>query len=229
MFGKKRYEELMKLIGSYGFTFSKDWHASPSNKNVLLRHDIDFSIEDALTIAKLENTLEVQSTFFFMLTSNMYNIFSTFSQNLINQIINLNHKVSIHFDPTVYSTLDSFLEEKYFFEKTFDVDIDIVSIHRPGKFLNNNNQSLFEVAHTYQDKFFTKMEYISDSGGVDVKSKLDKYLSNPSEQGLQLLLHPIWWTSKTESPIITLNNCFNKKLDFLTDEAELNCKTYKKV
>ena len=58
------------------------------------------------------------------------------------------------------------------------VEVDIVSIHRPGVFLNNNNIDLFGSKQTYQNKYFKKMKYISDSSGRDVSHDLDNYLES---------------------------------------------------
>ena len=44
-------------------------------KNLYLRHDIDFSMEDALKIALIESELNINSSYF-MITSNTYNLFS---------------------------------------------------------------------------------------------------------------------------------------------------------
>ena len=228
MFGIDNYQTLLKNISSKGWNFSTDWEIIDKKKNILLRHDIDFSIEDALITAEIEKKLEIKSTFFFMLTSNMYNIFSSYNRNLIERIIESGHKVSVHFDPTAYTTLDSFKEEKYIFERMFNVNVDIVSIHRPGIFLENNNQSLNGIAHTYQDKYFKDIKYISDSGGSDVNQKLSEHFSSKCQSTFQLLLHPIWWTSKEKNPTSTLNKCIENKLKFLYEETELNCKTYKR-
>ena len=43
--------------------------------NIILRHDIDFDVDYALKMAKMENKLNIKSTyFFFLLKSNFYNI-----------------------------------------------------------------------------------------------------------------------------------------------------------
>ena len=78
MFGIKRYEMLLEEISLNNCEFSTEWTQETNPNTIFLRHDIDFSIQDALIIAEKEKKLGVKSTFFFMLTSNMYNIFSSF-------------------------------------------------------------------------------------------------------------------------------------------------------
>ena len=145
-----------------------EWHEI-KKKNILLRHDIDFSLENANLLAKKENELKIKSTYFFMLSSNFYNVFSDHSQKIILDIKKLGHKISLHFDPTVYKKINEGAKiEINTFQKLFKTKVDIISIHRPGSFLKNNNQKLGGCSHTYQDKFFKKIKYISDSGGKNI-------------------------------------------------------------
>lgn len=225
MFTLKKYKSVLSNLKSQNLHFSIDWSESDSN-TILLRHDIDFSVEDALKIAALESSLNVKSTFFFMLSSNMYNLMSKANRNLVKEIYEMGHKISLHFDPTVYSDLDPFVDEKNFFERAFDTTVDIVSIHRPGIFLQENNRDLFGIRHTYQDHYFNDMAYISDSGGKSVDEKISNYLSQENLPGLQLLLHPIWWTRESGSPTETLNLWREFNASFITSEIILNCKSY---
>ena len=142
MFNINKYLELIRCLLKVGLKPSTNWNKKTTVNTLLLRHDVDFSIDCAHQIAKHESKLKVYSTFFFMLTSNMYNILSAHNQKLVKEIANMGHKVSIHFDPTVYQSLDNFIYEKNIFENLINIKVDIASIHRPGRFLNNNNVTL---------------------------------------------------------------------------------------
>ena len=87
MFGIRKYVNLLKLIKKK-FTFKVEWN-DIKKKNILLRHDIDFSLESAKLLAKKENELKIKSTYFFMLSSNLYNLFSDYSQILFMKLKNL--------------------------------------------------------------------------------------------------------------------------------------------
>jgi hypothetical protein len=119
-----------------------------------------------------------------------------------------------------------FAAEKQIFEAIFDVELQIVSLHRPGVFLENNNRKLEGCRHTYEDSFIKEMTYISDSGGRDIQQKLFDLAHQGGGSPLHILLHPIWWTSKTASPTATLNNWLGRHQDFLVDETRRNCKTF---
>ena len=47
-----------------------------SDHDVILRHDIDCSLKAALKMAKIEDDLDVTSTYFILLTSEFYNPFN---------------------------------------------------------------------------------------------------------------------------------------------------------
>jgi hypothetical protein len=226
LFGEDKYKYLLKKIIDNKLLVSTDWQQPLIKNKILIRHDIDFSISAAVKIAKIEKDFNIQSTFFFMLTSNMYTLSSKVNIEHIKEIKNYGHKISLHYDPTVYYEKNSFLNEKNFFENLFDVNIDIVSIHRPGIFLENNNQNLCGVPHTYQDRFFKDMAYISDSAGNDVNLKIDQYLERQDSAGLQLLIHPIWWSRDSESPTSTLDQWLNENTSFIQNEIRANCRTY---
>ena len=54
-----------------------------SNNDVILRHDVDSSLKAALTMAKIEYDLDIQSTYFILFTSDFYNPFSIDSSKFI--------------------------------------------------------------------------------------------------------------------------------------------------
>lgn len=226
MFGKEAYRDVIKLFIKKGYSFENFIHPSNS-KTIYLRHDIDFSVRDAYEIAQIEKDLGVKSTYFFMLTSNTYNLMSEANRDLVEKIKNFGHHVSLHFDPVAYQDFDKgFSNERDLFEKIFNVGIDVVSIHRPGNFLTNNNRKLDRCIHTYEDRFFKEMIYISDSGGRNVTQKLEELAKSELKKPLHLLIHPIWWTSKSKSPTQTLNNWLSKTAKFLLQETRKNCKTF---
>ncbi len=227
MYGLKNYSKIIKILKSNNLIITKNWHKKNYSNQVLLRHDVDFSIELAVKLAKFEHKHKVKSSYFFMTTSNMYNLFSKKNIELVKIIKSFGHKISLHFDPTVYKNLKSFLIEKKTFEAIFKVKLNIISIHRPNKFLLKKDKNLFAIRHTYEKKYFDRLLYISDSAGRSVFDPLKNYIKANKKIGLQLLLHPIWWTLKSKSPTTSLNMWLKNNSKFLVSEVALNCKTYK--
>ncbi len=226
MFSLDQYKKLIFELIENGLSPTTNWRGIVSNNTLLIRHDVDFSVDFAYQLALCECELGIRSTYFFMLTSNMYNLISLENQKLVKDIIKLGHKVSIHFDPTAHEELEKFENEKKLFESIFDVKVDIVSIHRPGPFLDNNNVSLCGIPQTYSDAYFRNMKYLSDSGGRDIIPLIAEYLDGDRNRGLHLLIHPVWWVGRGDSPTETLNFWRERHSDFLKSEVRLNCKTY---
>mgnify|MGYP001161236470 CR=1 FL=1 len=112
MFSLDKYKTLLADLTDGGLFPTVEWNRTPTRNTLFLRHDVDFSVDFAHTLAKFEADLGVQSTFFFMLTSNMYNLMAPENQRLVHEIIEMGHKVSIHFDPTAYDRLEYFENEK---------------------------------------------------------------------------------------------------------------------
>lgn len=226
MFGIGAYKIILSSFQQAGFRFAPFAAASGAG-DVLLRHDIDFSVDEAHTMAVAEAELGISANYFFMLTSNTYNVLSDHNRNLVRQIAELDHNVSLHFDPVPYANIDDgFRIEKALFESVFDTEIDFVSIHRPGPFLDSNNRKLPGALHSYEDAFFRDMPYMSDSAGRDLRTLLEEFIAAGPHSPLHLLIHPIWWTAETNGPTSTLRRWLAAQNLFLTDETKRNCRTF---
>ena len=98
--------------------------------------------------------------------------------------------------------------------------------------MEDNNRKLFDCRHTYEDYFFKEMNYLSDSGGKDILKKLNQIAErdeNEDSDPLHLLIHPIWWSTESESPSHTLTSWLKSNEDFMIQETKKNCKTFKEI
>ena len=218
--------DLLRAFGDAGYEF-RPFESRLEGPALILRHDVDFSLEHALNVAREEKALGIAATFFFMLSSPFYNLLSKASANLVQEIRDLGHTVSMHFDPTAFEDLDQgFAAEKALFETLFKVDVEIISLHRPRGFLADNNRKLFGVRHTYEDEFFRDMAYLSDSGGVFSHGHPLQSAAFAARQPIHLLLHPIWWSADGDSPSDKLRNWQRQRYLQLHEEIGKNCKTF---
>ena len=226
MYSQKKYINLLNRIQSENYRFSTNWGEHKDNI-ILMRHDVDFSVEYALELSKVEKVEGVTSTFFFMMSSNTYNFLSKKHIEEIIEIREMGHKISLHFDPTCYRDMESGFEiERNAFVEMLKVELDIVSIHIPGVFLEDNNRDLCGCAQTYQDKFFKKMKYISDSRGRDIFPPIEEFFKQELKTPLHLLIHPVWWRYETASQTATLDLWLGETLDFIRSETHRNCDPY---
>jgi hypothetical protein len=176
---------------------------------LIIRHDIDFDCEFACKMAKVEYILGIKSTYFFMLSNPIYNVFSEKNKKYIKNIKTFGHNISIHFD----FEIGDLKKEIDIFESFFDTKIDIISVHRPDLKLLNK----IGIEHTYLPKYFEDIKYFSDSRGEFKYGHPTESEEFKKGKSIQLLIHPEWWMSDKSKPIeiiqdiIDRNNKMNEK------------------
>jgi hypothetical protein len=140
-FTEKNYRYLINCCGK-NYTFISYDQYNSEGKNVLWRHDIDFSPHRALCLAKIEKEERVKSTYFIHLHSEFYNALEKDVANCIFQIIECGHYIGLHFDPNFYPRINTtgnnveaceyYLNlEKILIEKIFGVNVNTFSFHNP--------------------------------------------------------------------------------------------------
>jgi len=102
---KFTYDVYTKLLDTLSeryrlIQFSQTKHTNPPY--VVLRHDVDFSLDAALRMAKLEKSMNVLSTYSVLLSHKLYNIFEQDSVKILKQIRDLGHEIILHYDPELY-------------------------------------------------------------------------------------------------------------------------------
>lgn len=205
------YSKLLDYLRQKGFEFSP-YSNNLIDKLIFLRHDIDFSLEDALTFAKLENELGVQSTFFLQLGSPFYNLLNIESRKIISQIIELGHDIGLHFDTVNYkyfSYNDLLTKINYeigVLESIIGKEVVLYSFHRPASNPTIHDQLLFDERYVHSRKFDSK-KYISDSK-MHFREDLISYIENDAFNSYQINLHPIWYKNNN-------NDIEHRLLDFL--------------
>ncbi len=192
------YQRLIDLLRENKYTFSDYVNCSTVNRPVILRHDIDMSLSKALEFAKLERKKAVKATYFVLLSSDFYNVFSKLSNSVLRQICALGHNIGLHFDEERYSIIDEkdlkrcVAYEVALLEQSIDCEVNVVSMHRPSKWILENDIQLNGLINTYSKIFLRDFKYLSDSRmrwredviGIINGNKVDK---------LHILTHPFWY------------------------------------
>ena len=201
---------------------------------VLMRHDVDMDLEAALQLAKLESKLGIFSTYFFLLRTEHYNVFSKEGSKIVSDILKLGHHLGLHLDCAQYPQNLSFKEmskvcskEAEMLEEWFHKPVLIVSYHRPDiKVLSGNPKVSSPRKHTYIHLYNKKIKYFSDSNG---KWKLGSPVESEEFKNrfpLHILVHPIWWNQNSTSAYETLLKLVQKKNDALERSIARNCRVY---
>jgi hypothetical protein len=210
-FSYKHYQNTIKRFKEK-YTFSN--FNDCSTNDIILRHDIDYSLESAVRIAEIENNLNVKSTYFILFHSEMYNIFSPTSIKYINKIIQLGHDIGLHYDASVLSTLDiepgkMLIEELNLLENHFNTKINVVSAHNPT--LNENLKIPHNIINAYDPKFTKERKYLSDSVQFWRENCFCSHIGKYEK--LQILTHPIWWSEENIPRGEIMNNLIGGNLD----------------
>jgi len=176
---------------------------------LILRHDIDVDLEAAVMVSSLEKDLGIHSTYFFMVSCPLYNVFSAKGAEQIKQILAAGHHFGLHFDCAVYEdisahNLNDYVEEEcHLLEHFFKKSIEAVSFHRPPSAgFEVRNVELKRLPHSYEPVFDgDKFQYFADSRGNWAKGDPLESPEFLTRKNLHLCIHPIWWTMEPKTPL----------------------------
>ncbi len=176
----------------------------------VIRHDIEFSLERALSLAIIENRMNIKTSYFVQLNNNTYNALSSKNVNIINKIKTLGHSIGLHFTPSSADkekVRNEFFSLKTILEGHISHNIDRFSFHRPNlnRQLLKNKIKIEGAINVYDDLFFEyfdnivpdnpRIKYISDSNHKwHYGHPLDAIDNNFKK--VQILFHPFSWSSK---------------------------------
>lgn len=237
-FNLNTYRELLVNAQKAGYNFC-DFSVITGNKipilsksNIcLLRHDVDADVSAALVMAKLEQQLEVASTYFVMLRSPLYNLLGRKNHCMVEEIINLGHSIGLHYDQgfdsirnwSLTQTAAAIEEEAQVLEAQFNTKVTAVSFHQPGSaVLQGNIDTGFRV-NTYDRQRLAEFEYHSDSNrqfklAEFAKGNIADSVASLRPNNLQLLIHPIWWVYDDPTTEAVWDKAINSNLQKMQEQ-----------
>ena len=94
-FDLAHYRELLEAArtGRYRFAF---FDGEPREGDLILRHDVDLSLDAALRVAELEAEAGARATYFLMTESVFYNLASEEGERALARLRELGHRVGLH-------------------------------------------------------------------------------------------------------------------------------------
>lgn len=234
-FSYSSFKQLLdQLVGNgYKFLSFNEPFASASPV-CLMRHDVDFDLEKARDLAKIEAARGVSATYFFMLRTDHYNIFSAEGEKFVREILRLGHHLGLHFDAAAYEQLECerdyrgcIAKEAQILGNWFGREVTAVSFHRPSKVILEGSKELSDLPHTYDRELHGVAEYVSDSGGCWQRgSPLDRQAFAVLKP-LHILIHPIWW-GETPTPALESLMGLSDNIQVRNDRSfALNCSAFR--
>jgi len=204
-FTEKNYQNLIELAKE-NFKF-RDFSNSPlKKKELLLRHDVDFSPQRARALARIESEVQVRATYFFRLRGADYSILDIEIQKILQEIADLGHEIGLHFetddlDISENQILVRLSNDKKLFQLITGRQAKVFSFHNPTQImLTMRNTEYSEMVNAYAKIHFNMTNYVSDSNGYWRFKSLKEVLIDPNTEKLQVLIHPEWWTPEPLSP-----------------------------
>ena len=191
------YDHYLKIVDHLSserkiVTFSE---AKTVKKFLILRHDLDYSLDAALTLAKLEEQNGIRSTYLIMANSDYYSTYSTDLQAKIRGLSDIAAEVGVHFDLSGCSSVseadDFFGLQRRELELIIKHNVSVASAHEPLKRNVQGFELPKDIIDCYSPRFTKEAMYISDSCQFFRKGNP---LELETNEPVQLLTHPIWWT-----------------------------------
>lgn len=214
-FTYRHYKEVIRSAKNKGYQFYTlgEYTTKKNMKSpvIVMRHDIDFSIEKAYVIAKIEKKLNINSTYFVRLHSKTYNAFEFKNYLLLKEMIEMGHEIGLHYEVldfalvTKEDPINVLKKEKIVLERMLGLKVEGIAPHRDFTGINNGdikkilkNEDFKKLGvnyEAYNDKFIKDMKYISDSRGNWIERCMCKFIEDGTTK-LCILTHPMYWYEK---------------------------------
>ncbi|RIK31443.1 MAG: hypothetical protein DCC56_04455 [Anaerolineae bacterium] len=215
-FTEAEYRKLLRLA-------QNSWRIIPfgeyrsSGRVCLWRHDVDFSMHRALRLAMIEAEEGVSATYFIHIHSKFYNVFEDEITERILNILNMGHRIGVHFEPQYYvnslnnksDALSQLPFEKNILEHCFSAPIDAFSFHIPemGGWVRVEDDDVHGLINSYGAFIKNNFKYCSDSNGYWRFERLKDILEKADNEKLHILTHPEMWTPEAMSPRARVVRC----------------------
>ena len=232
-FTPSAYRALLSTLLDRGYEVRGYADAEPHLRHLILRHDIDMSLDAALPIGELEKALELKAHYFVLVRTEMYNVFSAGARKALRQLAALGHEIGLHLDASLYDNAVPALqraadEECAVLEAATGAPVRTISFHRPAQELLGYPEMLAGRVHAYQPRFYTQMGYCSDSRGAWHHGHPLDHTAVRDGRALQLLTHPVWWLEGGASPGAKAAAFLAARVDMLDRELANNCSVHQR-
>lgn len=175
-------------------------------KTLILRHDIDYTLNGVLEMAQIEKALDCTATYLFRVHADEYNLFSCTALALVQRLLDMGHEIGLHYEAmNVGRALglepqQLLKREKSVLESILGIEVRTCSehreissvIHKTPLFRDLYNPYAAGFSHYAMDpKYCKDMKYLSDSNANWREG--DPSMHYGKHEKMQVLVHPDWW------------------------------------
>jgi hypothetical protein len=209
-FSYAEYRDIVDRIRSYTKILDYSEISKETKEFCIIRHDVEFSVDRALNMARFENEeLGLSSSYFFQLRNNAYNLLSQTNIDKILSIKAMGHRIGLHVHLGGLKTREELNE---YIKHDIDtvghymgIGIDRFSYHRPMRTLLGENLEIEGYINAYSDMYFhyfgderpkkLNITYISDSNNLWRYGYPTEIIEKRVKRS-QILIHPYSWTEE---------------------------------
>ena len=181
-FSLTHYRELLEAAKSGGYRFA-GFDGAPEPGDLILRHDVDLSLEAAVALAEVEAEAGAWSTWFLMTRSSFYNLDSAVGERAIARLRQLGGRIAHH---AVWPSVD--LDERF---------EPIVAWHNPDP--EYMTAPIDGAVNVMTAPWYDPDHYRSDSNQHWRRGCPHGELEHGKLEWLQLLTHPEIWAYDGET------------------------------
>lgn len=215
------YQGLMKKLSNCGYCPIRFCDVSDNIQNpAIIRHDVDLDMQKAAEMAEIEKNIGIKSTYFVLISSEFYNLFSSCNTNSAKRILSYGHEIGLHFDITAYeknlplNKLERALQKEIsLLECGLGIKVKSVSWHIPRQDLLGRRLEMMErngIWNAYDPLFYNGYKYVSDSM-MRWREPVEEYIENKEYEKLQILTHPVWYRKEQDMKDEEILNQFREK------------------
>ncbi len=238
MFSFKEYKEMIRIIRETGLAANYRM-ALKQKKFIIVRHDVEYSVERARELAKVEESLDFAANYFFQWTNNSYNILSRKNMAIIRDMYERGHNIGLHFALNGLTDIEivkrQIVKEIDILNEMLGFEINQFSFHRPSKAVLQANIKLPGILNAYQDDFFSfsqdpaneelAVKYLSDANHIWRYGYPDEKTIH-SHDKLQILTHPFAWTKQGYDNFDNYKSLIREKYQETIESVDNECKDF---
>jgi hypothetical protein len=207
------YTQLLTRARDAGYQFASFLAAPEGTTRLLyLRHDVDYSLSIAVRLAEVNASLGVRGTFFVVLRSDIYNLFSHASLAAVTRIRDLGQWVALHFafPPELHVTDDQLgamvVRDYEILSRNIEGVQPVFSWHNPTPDVLQRGLAMATpgLVNAYGPRLFKDIRYCSDSVMRRSPDELERVVTEEAPPFLQMLLHPLFWVIGGSDPVDVL-------------------------
>lgn len=236
------YRKIIREIQESG-SYCDYVEAIEREKFIIMRHDVEFSMERAYNLSLVESDLGFQSTYFIQLTNNSYNALSKRNIDLMHDMAERGHHIGLHYhlngQKDAIAVRDGVRDQLRIMSEMVGLNIDRYSFHRPVKEVYYYNIRIDGVINAYSPEFFSYADNVDEDTKLEVKYIADsKHKWNygfPNAEifskysKIQILIHPFSWTQEGYDNLNNFRTLIAEKQSTLIDTMDNEFMRFREV